>query len=105
MDWYSDHLCLLTNQAMATADRLTIKGGKPGIKLMEQAGQAIAEVLQQQWSPRSVVVLCGPGNNGGDGFIAAQTLRERGWTEIWILTLSDLDTFQGDAALAASRWS
>ena len=42
MDWYSDRLCLLTNQVMATADRLTIEGGMPSITLMEQAGQTIA---------------------------------------------------------------
>ena len=105
MDWYSDRLCLLTNQAMSTADRLTIEGGIPGITLMEQAGQTIAAVVQQQWSPRPVVVLCGPGNNGGDGFIAAQTLREMGWSEIEILTLNDLETVRGDAALAAGRWA
>ena len=42
MDWYSDRLCLLTNQAIATEDRLTIEGRMPGITLMEQADQTIA---------------------------------------------------------------
>ena len=95
---------LLTNTEMSEADRLTIAGGIPGIDLMENAGRAVAEVVMTR-HPReqSVMVLAGPGNNGGDGFVAARILMERGYP-VRLHLAGDVKRLNGDAALAASRW-
>ena len=71
---------LLTNAEMADADRRTIAGGVPGIRLMERAGETIADAVRARFRAGSRVdVVAGPGNNGGDGFVAARLLTERGY--------------------------
>ena len=92
---------LLTTAEMAEADRLTIAGGTPGIELMENAGRAVADAVPQG---RRVVVVAGPGNNGGDGFVAARHLAARGYS-VRINFVGDRARLKGDAALAAERWS
>src|SRR5271170_23268 len=94
---------LLTPQQMSEADRSTIAGGVSGITLMEKAGEAVADAVSRRWPPRPVTVLCGPGNNGGDGFVAARILAERGW-KVRIALLGEMAALRGDAAEAEARW-
>ncbi|MCJ7527741.1 MAG: bifunctional ADP-dependent NAD(P)H-hydrate dehydratase/NAD(P)H-hydrate epimerase, partial [Methyloceanibacter sp.] len=71
---------LLTAEEMGQADRLAIAGGVAGATLMENAGRAVAEEVARRFPDQeTVVVLCGPGNNGGDGFVAARHLMQRGY--------------------------
>ncbi len=95
---------LLTPEEMGQADRLTIDAGTPGIVLMENAGRAVAEVVASRHQAGAVVaVLAGPGNNGGDGFVAARLLRQRGF-QVRLGLLGDADRLTGDAAIAAESW-
>jgi ADP-dependent NAD(P)H-hydrate dehydratase / NAD(P)H-hydrate epimerase len=96
---------LLTNFEMAEADRLTIAGGTPGSVLMDQAGAAVASEAARLL-PREghVAVFCGPGNNGGDGFVAARVLAAQEFT-VELGLLGTLDRLEGDAALAAKSWT
>jgi ADP-dependent NAD(P)H-hydrate dehydratase / NAD(P)H-hydrate epimerase len=96
---------LLTNSEMAEADRLTIAGGTPGSVLMEQAGAAVArEAARLLPSHSRVAVFCGPGNNGGDGFVAARVLAAQEFT-VELGLLGALDRLRGDAGLAAKSWA
>lgn len=100
----TDHpLRLLSVGQMYDADRAAIEAGTPGEELMANAGAAIAEAVQARFKPCSTVVLCGPGNNGGDGFVVARLLSEAGW-RVQLAMLGDVGRLKGDAALMASRW-
>src|ERR1700741_3708358 len=95
---------LLTPDEMAECDRLTIAGGIPGIALMEKAGRAVADAVARAPLGTRVVVAAGPGNNGGDGFIAAGVLAERGYP-VRMLLMGEHAALRGDAAEAAQRWA
>ena len=93
---------LLRVAQMTEADRLTAAGGTPGHELMQNAGAAVAREVERRWSVRRVCVLCGPGNNGGDGFVVATELAAAGWP-VHIALLGDRQRLTGDAAYHAAR--
>ncbi|HUT48195.1 MAG TPA: NAD(P)H-hydrate dehydratase [Alphaproteobacteria bacterium] len=94
---------LLSVGEMASADKAAIAGGVPGERLMENAGAGAARHIVERWSPRPVAVLCGPGNNGGDGFVVARHLGKVGWP-VKLALLGSPQALTGDAAIMAKRW-
>ena len=95
---------LLNTTEMAEADRLTIAGGVPGIDLMERAGAAVAAAVVARHPVGSrVAVVAGPGNNGGDGFVAARHLADQGY-RVEVLLVGEASRLKGDAAQAAVKW-
>lgn len=86
---------------IVAADQAAIAAGTSGPELMERAGAAVVEAIAERFSVRPVAVLCGPGNNGGDGYVVARLLKERGWP-VEVRALSSPQT--PDAQAAAARW-
>ena len=95
---------VLTAAEMAEADRHTIAAGTPGMTLMEAAGRAVADAAAALVPDGPVLVVAGPGNNGGDGFVAARRLRAAG-RAVAVALLGDPGRLKGDAAVAFDRWT
>ena len=96
---------LLTTAEMAQADHLTIAAGHPGIELMENAGRAVADIVTRQHpSGTRIAIVAGPGNNGGDGLVAARVLQERGYRPR-VLLFGGTSHLRGDALTAFQRWA
>lgn len=94
---------LLTVAEMYRADAAAAAAGVPSLALMEAAGGAVAREIRRRWRPRRLTVLCGPGNNGGDGFVVARLLADRGWP-VRLALLGRPDALRGDARINAERW-
>jgi len=118
---------LLTAAQMRAIEKAAIDSGEvTGLELMERAGQGVVEAIFQEWPElgegaggfpppdprgyletgergRRAVVLCGPGNNGGDGFVVARLLKERGW-EVEVFLYGDAEKLPPDARVTYGRW-
>lgn len=92
-------LPLYTADVMRKVDGTAIQGiGIPGGHLMERAGLAVAGEILERFAPDEVVVFCGKGNNGGDGFVVARELFDAG-VEVTVFTLAGAGEYTGDAKL------
>lgn len=96
-------VALLTAAQMAVADQLTLASGIDAFTLMDNAGRPVAAAIRQRWTRRPVLVLCGPGSNGGDGFVAARRLAEADWP-VRVALLGPREQLRGAAAEHAALW-
>ncbi|HEX8083558.1 MAG TPA: NAD(P)H-hydrate dehydratase [Solirubrobacteraceae bacterium] len=90
-------------ERMRATDRWAIEErGVPGLDLMERAGEGLAALVEDVAPTGRVAIVCGGGNNGGDGFVAARLLRQAG-RELEVLVTTDLDSYNGDALANLER--
>src|SRR5271157_6549678 len=98
---------VLTAAEMREVDRLTTERyGIPGLTLMENAGKSVAQFIQQRFphlERKRIVILCGRGNNGGDGFVVARHLLDMGARPV-VFLLAQPEDVHGDAAVNLMRW-
>ena len=98
-----DNSVLLTPAEMSRADALAVEAGVPSWGLMENAGRAVADAITGRFGPRETLVLCGPGNNGGDGFVVARLLKDSGWP-VRVALFGEQEQLKGDASFHADLW-
>jgi ADP-dependent NAD(P)H-hydrate dehydratase / NAD(P)H-hydrate epimerase len=92
-------------QRMRATDAWAIEErGMPGLELMERAGRGLADVVAEVVPSGAIAVVCGKGNNGGDGYVAARLLREDG-RDVRVLAVAPVDELRGDAGASAQRVS
>ncbi len=96
-------LDVLKTADCGACDRHAEAAGVTGFALMLAAGRAVARAILSRWAKRPVLILCGPGNNGGDGFVCGQALRAAGWP-VRIALLGEPERLKGDAAAALELW-
>ena len=100
---------LLTAAQMRAIEQAAIASGEvTGLELMERAGRGVVEAIFEEWpelraTSHRAVVLCGPGNNGGDGFVVARLLKEWGW-EVEVFLYGDAGKLPPDARVNYERW-
>jgi NAD(P)H-hydrate epimerase len=94
---------LLDVRTMGEADRLTLASGVSEVELMNNAGAAVVEAIRARLPTGEAVVLCGPGSNGGDGFVVARRLAQAGW-QVRVALLGSQGNLKGAAAYHASHW-
>ncbi|MGX9350156.1 NAD(P)H-hydrate dehydratase [Shimia sp. W99] len=100
---------ILTAAQMRAIEQAAIESGEvTGLELMERAGKGVVEAIFEEWpelanGSHGAVVLCGPGNNGGDGFVVARLLKERGW-QVEVFLYGDAQKLPPDAKVNYERW-
>lgn len=94
---------VLSVAQMGQADAWAVTAGVSGVELMDRAGRGMADAITRRWARRPVVVLCGPGNNGGDGLVVARRLCEQGWP-VTVALWAPVADFKGDALHHARLW-
>ena len=94
---------ILRVSEMAAADRAANAAGTSTLTLMQRAGAAVAGRIQAHFAPTKVLVLCGPGDNGGDGFVAAARLARAGWA-VDVAAHTPPERMKGAAGDAAKAW-
>ncbi len=100
---------LLTAAQMRAIEQAAIDSGEvTGLELMERAGAGVVEAIFEEWpelatTSHRAVVLCGPGNNGGGGFVVARLLKEWGW-EVEVFLYGDEGKLPADAKVNCERW-
>ncbi len=95
-------LPLLDAAAMRRLEAAAIAAGTPAALLMERAGAAAAVAIRRFVAPRPVLMLCGPGNNGGDGYVVARHLQAAGWP---VTVAASGPAVNGPAAAMAALWA
>jgi NAD(P)H-hydrate epimerase len=99
-------LPVVTAAEMRAAEAALFARGTPSFDVMATAGRAVVDAIRRRWPTpfKRALVLAGPGNNGGDGFIVARELADLGW-DVHVAAMQGRDLYSGDAARAASLWS
>lgn len=101
---------LLTAAQMRSIEQAAIDSGEvSALELMERAGKAVVETILEEWplfrdAPQSATILCGPGNNGGDGFVVARLLRDLNWN-VRVLFSGDANRLPKDARINHDIWA
>jgi hydroxyethylthiazole kinase-like uncharacterized protein yjeF len=99
----------ITSDEMRALEQAAIASGRvTGLELMERAGEGVVEAIIEEWptfakDEHRVVVLCGPGNNGGDGFVVARLLKVAGW-DVEVFQYGDVEKLPSDARVNYELW-
>ncbi|HRK97965.1 MAG: NAD(P)H-hydrate dehydratase [Alphaproteobacteria bacterium] len=95
---------ILSVEQMGQAESLAMGGKASFYPLMQRAGRAVADIVRERYEKQPVLVLCGTGSNGGDGFIAACELKRKKWN-VTVACLNKIETLEGDVSSAAQEWN
>lgn len=98
-----NQLAVFSAEEMRAAEAAAIESGVASAALMETAGKHVADVAMRAWTKRPVTVVCGPGNNGGDGFVAARLIADAGWP-VKAALIGEREKLKGDAKLMADLY-
>ena len=102
-DRLRDRHAVLSTAQIYAADAAAAITGVPSLDLMENAGRAVARIVERHYARVATAILAGPGNNGGDGYVIARHLADHGWP-VTVWRLGAKSALKGDAKIMAGRW-